>query len=409
MSTVLKFGDLYTMLTTQDIAVILFCIPIYQLVFYTVQLMTFKQNSVPTRWNLGLLLLSLSVFLIISTLFYLDYQQGLAWSFYFFTPVFLLLTPLYYKYLINITGHEQSGFWNNNIVLFLPSVLLLILNILTYGKLDYIEKLLFLYSGFSLPESTAAPHFLSEIVFLFGFVFLAIIQAAFYSIQVVKILNAYKSGEETNASHHPFVETRWLSYIYLGLISFILINIVFHMFSNGIKLSVLLIYNILMVITGALIGYLGMKQESLYEYIDKLSLSDSETYMHYATIKKERTVTITDEEKKEVLEDLKKLMTEKKLYLNSRLSIDGLAKRLNVNKRVISIVVNDEMATNIYGFINDYRIQESKRIISDPDMHYLSIEGIAEKVGFKSKSCFYASFKKVTGQTPSQFKYEDQR
>jgi len=164
-----------------------------------------------------------------------------------------------------------------------------------------------------------------------------------------------------------------------------------------------------MIITGALIGYLGMKQENLYKYIMKLySINSKGLHKHSKRIK-ERSDKLTDEEKSDILEALKKLMESKKLYLNSKLTIDDLANQLKVNKRIISIVVNDEMGVNIYGFINDYRIREFKKIISDPDMAYLSIEGIAEKVGFRSKSFFNASFKKATGKTPSQYKQQSKK
>jgi len=37
-------------------------------------------------------------------------------------------------------------------------------------------------------------------------------------------------------------------------------------------------------------------------------------------------------------------------------------------------------------------------------MNHLSLEGIAEIVGFTSKSCFNDRFKKATGKTPSQYR-----
>jgi AraC-like DNA-binding protein len=184
------------------------------------------------------------------------------------------------------------------------------------------------------------------------------------------------------------------------------INILFNLIANDHKVSMLLGYNILMIITGALIGYLGMKQENLYEHIKKLSSINSKGLHKPSNRINERSVKVAGEEKSDVLEALKKLMESKKLYLNSKLTIDDLADQLNVNKRIISIIVNDEMDTNIYGFINDYRIREFKKIISEPDMAYLSMEGIAEKVGFTSKSSFNSSFKKATGKTPSQYRQQ---
>lgn len=394
------------MLTTQNIAIILFFIPVYQLFFYTIQLITFKRSANRARWYLGLLLLSLTLFLIINAIFYLDYQKVLAWSYYLFVPVFLVLIPLFYKYLLSITGTERSGFTGNNMVLFLPAVLILILNIFTYGNLSYIEKLTFLYSGFSIPEHSHILHFYTEIVFRFGFILLVLVQISFYTFKVVNILRFHKAWMEKDASHLPYVDIRWLTYIFISLLLFMVINILFNLIANDHKVSMLLGYSILMIITGALIGYLGMKQENLYEHIMKLSYINSKGLHKHLNRVKERYVKVTNEEKSEVLEALKKLMESKKLYLNSKLTIDELADQLNVNKRIISIVVNDEMGANIYGFINDYRIREFKKIISDPDMAYLSMEGIAEKVGFTSKSSFNASFKKATGKTPSQYRQQ---
>jgi len=54
--------------------------------------------------------------------------------------------------------------------------------------------------------------------------------------------------------------------------------------------------------------------------------------------------------------------------------------------------------------IAEYRIEEAKTILQDPSQSQLTIEDIADEVGYNSKSAFNRSFKKFTGLTPSEYK-----
>ncbi len=392
------------MFTTQNIIINLFFIPVYQLLFYTIQLVTFKRNTNRSRWYMGLLLLSLTLFLITNLLFHMNYQKTMVWAYYIFVPVFLLIIPLFYKYLLSITDTKKSGFEGKNIALFTPAILILTLNIITYGNLSEVDKLSFLASGFVIPKDFNLLQLTTEIILYTGFIVLLLAQILLYTAKIVIILKYSKLQMEKDASFLPYLDIRWLNYIFGSILFFILINIAFSLLVNKENTNILLSYNILMIITGGIIGYWGLKQENLHEYIMKLSNISSDKSTKLSKLPMGKTISVNDEEKLEIQEDLKKLMELEKPYLNSNLTIDDLALRLNINKRTLSNVINDEMETNIYGFINDYRINEFIKIISEEEMNHLSIEGIASKVGFKSKSSFNACFKKATGKTPSRYK-----
>ena len=62
------------------------------------------------------------------------------------------------------------------------------------------------------------------------------------------------------------------------------------------------------------------------------------------------------------------------------------------------------MNQNFFSFVNNYRIQLAKKLLSDPETSSMPIVELAVEVGFKSKSSFYDAFKKATEMTPTQFK-----
>lgn len=102
--------------------------------------------------------------------------------------------------------------------------------------------------------------------------------------------------------------------------------------------------------------------------------------------------------------DLLRSMETEKLYLNSKLSIHEVSKKLNIPRQYISEVLNVHMDTSFQDFINQYRVEEFiSRLKNDRNDHF-TLLGIATDVGFNSKSSFNATFKKFKGLTPTEFK-----
>lgn len=50
--------------------------------------------------------------------------------------------------------------------------------------------------------------------------------------------------------------------------------------------------------------------------------------------------------------------------------------------------------TLFYTFTNHHRIEESKTILTNPKLQYLSMVGVAYEAGFNSKTTFNTTFKK---------------
>ncbi len=116
------------------------------------------------------------------------------------------------------------------------------------------------------------------------------------------------------------------------------------------------------------------------------------------------TNTALSEEFKTMLEvSISKKIRKEKLYLKNDFNLNELAQLLGTNRRYVSQVINERFEKNFNSFINEFRINEAMRLMSNPDNNKYTIEAISKKVGFNSMSAFISAFKKNTGVTPSAF------
>jgi AraC-like DNA-binding protein len=67
-------------------------------------------------------------------------------------------------------------------------------------------------------------------------------------------------------------------------------------------------------------------------------------------------------------------------------------------------VINDLTGKNFFEFINHYRIEEAKRMLTNPKDKKITVLEVMYQSGFNSKSSFNTLFKKQTGLTPVEFK-----
>lgn len=112
---------------------------------------------------------------------------------------------------------------------------------------------------------------------------------------------------------------------------------------------------------------------------------------------------LSEEGNKLLYTSLLDLMEQEKVYLNNKLTIDEVAKRLMTNRSYLSQMINDKFKTNFNNFINEYRVKEAQRLLLENNTNNYSIEGVSISVGFNSKSTFNSAFKKFTGIRPSEF------
>lgn len=105
-----------------------------------------------------------------------------------------------------------------------------------------------------------------------------------------------------------------------------------------------------------------------------------------------------------VLQELQKLMSDQKIFKDSKLNIKSLANELNIAEHNLSKILMDSYNLTYSQYISFQRLKEAKKLLKQSINSGTRINEIMYEVGFNSKSAFNTWFKKNTGFTPTEFK-----
>jgi AraC-like DNA-binding protein len=108
------------------------------------------------------------------------------------------------------------------------------------------------------------------------------------------------------------------------------------------------------------------------------------------------------EEAATLMAALNQVMGEQQLYLNPNLSLAQLAKKVGNLQTTVSQVINERLDQSFNHYVNAYRIEHAKHLLINET--HLNMDLVAERSGFNSNSTFFAAFKKITSQTPANYR-----
>lgn len=101
---------------------------------------------------------------------------------------------------------------------------------------------------------------------------------------------------------------------------------------------------------------------------------------------------------------LELLCKDQHIYTDSTLNREKVAEKLGISAGYVSQIVNTITGDNFAHYINNYLVEAVKEMISNPEYENYNLLTMGLEAGFTSKTTFYNSFKKVTGQTPNEYK-----
>ena len=114
--------------------------------------------------------------------------------------------------------------------------------------------------------------------------------------------------------------------------------------------------------------------------------------------------SLSDSRGKEIEERIIELMANEKVFCREDFTIKDLADLCGSNTKYVSQVLNERMDTTFSQLLNEIRISVArKRFVDFEHYGHLTIEAIVAELGFKSRSTFSKTFKRITGLSPSEF------
>lgn len=86
------------------------------------------------------------------------------------------------------------------------------------------------------------------------------------------------------------------------------------------------------------------------------------------------------------------------------MTLHKLAKKLKTNPKYLSKIINNQYQKNFSSYINDLRINYVlKELNADDSLKTVTIKVLAKRIGFGNTESFAKTFKKHTGENPSNY------
>lgn len=96
-------------------------------------------------------------------------------------------------------------------------------------------------------------------------------------------------------------------------------------------------------------------------------------------------------------------MNLQKPYLAHGFSLQELSTKTGINVPTLSALINREYRMNFNDFINQHRVAYFKELLLNEDYHRWTLEALAYKAGFNSRTTFIRAFTKYACCSPSQY------
>ncbi len=351
---------------------------------------SFRHNT--SNLFMGVFILVLSLVMLEGWLNYTGYIFKVLWATNFAEPFNFIIAPLIYLFGISqFKGFKKAKQWPH----FIPFVFWL-----GYCIFFFIQTDIFKYNSnigvmqLDVPflnddvkRSDDPLHIRTYVNIMTGISFVI-----YTSFIVRLLLNKSRSLGQTifNTTNKTLTSLRnSLAHFLIIVIIFIIVKLIF---INDVGDYFIFLYLSYMIFMTAI---QIMNSSDYYKQVS--------SFLEVPTLKYKKS-SLDKVTKEIILAGIEQQMKVEKYFKRSTASLSGLAKAINESSHHVSQVINEKLNQSFFEMLASYRVDEAKAILKTELGKKLTIEEIAEQVGYNSKSAFNTAFKKITSQTPSEFR-----
>ncbi len=341
---------------------------------------------------MGVFILVMSMMMFEGWLNYTGYIFKVLWATNFAEPFNFIIAPLIYLFMISqFKGFKKEKQWLH----FLPFLFWACYCIFFFIQTDVFKynanidvmqlKVPFLNNVQNISDDPL--HIRTYINLMTGVSFVIY---NFFTVRLLLIKSRSLGQPIFNTTNKTLISLRnSIAHFLIIIIIFIIVKLIF---KNDVGDHFIYIYLSFMIFMTAI------QIMNSSDYYSQVS-----SFLAVPTLKYQKS-SLDINTKEIILNGIVQQMKSEKYYKSSTASLSGLAKTINQSSHHVSQVINEQLNQSFFELLASYRIEEAKRILKTEMGQKITIEEIAEQVGYNSKSAFNTAFKKITSQTPSEFR-----
>lgn len=374
--------------------------PVYVTGFWSIVFLNSSIKKNRAKYFLGYFMLVAFILYIGHSLFFLGHFD----IYLFYDPVYLfsslMVYPMYYHYVRLLTTDQHFRFFYlyHYIPAFIFGLGAFILHFSAdRGSSESIRD--YFKESYRFPSEFGGQIFINQIFYVLQRLLFAA-QIIYYFIAGIHLIRKYKERILHFYSNNESRNINWVYYIFISLVITAILSSVFNIIGKfglynqhwGLLVSSLLMSSMLFTL-----GFLANEQSQVVQEIEGRDIE---------VILKSGNEELAQGDFQNKLE---KLFSEDKVFLNPDLNIWEVASLLGTNRTYLSGFINKTYNVNFSSFVNKYRVNEAKIILSGEEMDKYSLEVIGEKCGFGSYNNFIRVFRDFEQMTPGRFRTQKKK